>query len=208
MIPISVLSGDLIQSSKLTERQVNDAISALADAAQDVARWAPELRTGFARSSGDGWQFFLSSEGLALRSSLYLRAALRRLGKPFSTRIALASGSDSLPPDGNPNSATGPVFTTSGRLLQTLTGPHIQMAHATGGTAHAATLLADHISQSWTPAQARAMVLMLPPEPPTHATAAAALGISRQAVDQALSAAGYHALADALTAFEHEGTGP
>lgn len=208
MASLSVLTGDLIGSSQLNATQIDAAMSALGDAAHDIAGWQPGLRTGFARASGDGWQFVVSSEHVGLRSSLFLRAALRRLGKPFSTRIALASGPGSFPENIDPNRATGPVFTASGRLLTTLTGPHLHMAHAALGPRHATTSLADHISQRWTPAQARAMQLMLPPAPPTHAAAAATLGISRQAVDQALTAAGYHALTEALTALESENKTP
>lgn len=208
MTPLTVLTGDLIGSSNLSASQIEAAMSALGDAAREIADWQQGLRTGFAQSSGDGWQFVINSEWLGLRSSLSIRAALRRLGKPFSTRIALASGAGEFPPNGNPNSATGPVFTASGRLLSTLTGPHAQMAHAAQGPRHATIALADHISQGWTPAQARAMQLMLPPEPPTHAAAAAELGITRQAVDQALTAAGYHALTEALAALESEEKAP
>ncbi len=49
---------------------------------------------------------------------------------------------------------------------------------------------------------------MLDPEPPTHAAVAARYGITRQAVTQALDAAGYDALATALTLLEAEGAAP
>ena len=174
----------------------------LRDGADRIARWAPGLTTGYARSDGDGWKFALSDPTLGLRSSLYLRAVLRRHGKTFATRIALACGAGDLPADGDLNAASGPAFTASGRLLDTLTGPHITMAHAEGGADNALIALADHISQGWTPAQARALCLMLPPCAGTHAEAASQLGISRQAVDQALSSAGYHAISEALQSLE------
>ena len=205
MTQLSVLTGDLIDSSKLSPAQLDGAMQALAEGAQDITRWAPDMVSGFARSGGDGWQFAVSKQILTVRISLYLRAVLRRQGKRVSTRIAIASGPGTLPPDGNPNAASGPAFTASGRLLGTLSGPHASMAHASGGALHALVLLADHISQGWTPAQARALCQMLPPNSGTHAQAAQQLGISRQAVDQALAAAGYHALTEALEALEAQG---
>jgi len=199
---ICVLSGDLINSSGLPPGALDRAMDALRAGADEIASWAPDLTTGFARSSGDGWKFVISDQRFGLRSSLFFRAVLRREGKALATRIALASGGGTLPADGNPNAASGPAFTASGRLLDTLTGPHITMADAAGGTGNALILLADHISQDWTPAQARALCQMLPPGPPTHAETAARLGVSRQAVDQALSAAGYHAISAALQSLE------
>ncbi|MCZ0813942.1 MAG: MarR family transcriptional regulator [Pseudomonadota bacterium] len=202
MTRVCVLSGDLVDSSALSADQVDTALQSLDSAAGDISQWSPDLVTGFARSGGDGWQFSISDHYLALRSALYLRAALRRLGKAFSTRIALACGDGHLPDNRDPNAASGPAFTASGRLLASLRGPHITMGHASGGTVNALILLADHISQGWTPAQARAIFTMLPPDSTTHADAAARLGISRQAVDQALTAAGYHWISAAIQSDE------
>ena len=202
MTHFCVLSGDLIDSSALSAEQVDSALKSIESAAGDISQWAPGLISGFARSGGDGWQFAISDQYLGLRSALYLRAALRRLGKAYSTRIALADGDGHLPDSRDPNSASGPAFTASGRLLASLGGPHITMGHASGGALNALILLADHISQGWTPAQARAIFTMLPPEVTTHADAAARLGISRQAVDQALTAAGYHWISNAIQSVE------
>lgn len=202
MVDFCVLTGDLVSSSTLSSSQIDTAIAALDRGAGEITSWNSGLVTGFARSSGDGWQFALSPPQLGLRAALYLRSVLRRQGKNFASRIALASGPGTLPASHDPNSASGPAFTDSGRLLSTLSGSYATMAHASGGALAAATGLADHISQGWTPAQARAMAEMLPPDPGTHAEAASRLGISRQAVDQALTAAGYHALRDALDALE------
>lgn len=76
------------------------------------------------------------------------------------------------------------------------------MGHASGGALNALILLADHISQGWTPAQARAIFTMLPPGAGPRRAVAERLGISRQAVDQALHAAGFPAIDAALTQIE------
>ena len=204
MTPYAVLSGDLIASSKLSAAQIDAALFAIRTATGHISNWQPGLSTGFGRRGGDGWQLALSYPRLDLRAALYIRASLRILGKGYSTRIALMRGEGTLPANGDANSASGPAFVGSGRLLDTISGSHSTMIHGITGPLAATTRLADHISQSWTPAQARALQEMLPPNPGTHAEAAANLGISRQAVDQALTAAGYHALSDALTAIEEE----
>ncbi|MBF9036237.1 hypothetical protein HKCCE2091_18495, partial [Rhodobacterales bacterium HKCCE2091] len=54
----------------------------------------------------------------------------------------------------------------------------------------------------WTRAQARAVAEMLPPGPGTQADAAERLGVTRTAVTQALAAAGFRALSDAIAFLE------
>lgn len=196
-----VLTGDLIASSDFTATEVGQALDHMRRAAQDVSDWEGTQLAGFARRGGDGWQYAISPDRHGLRVALYLRAALRSLGKTHATRIAIAEGPGTLPADRDPNGAHGPAFTASGRLLEALPR-HVAMAHATGGALSAAVRLADHVSAGWTPAQARAVQLMLPPGDRIRADAAASLGITRQAVNQALWSAGFPALSDALSFIE------
>ncbi|MFX0540261.1 MarR family transcriptional regulator [Roseovarius sp. S4756] len=173
--------------------------------------------TGFARRGGDGWQIAINRPRFALRFSLYIKARLRLMESEYSTRIAVAFGEGELPdvmsessktPDGlafaDLNSAHGPAFIASGRLLEELAGDTL-MAHADGGAMDAAFRLADYISQSWTQAQARSLCLMLPPGAGPRRAAAEQIGISRQAVDQALNSAGYPAIMAAIEAIEAKG---
>lgn len=199
----AVLTGDLIDSTDLTATQLNDALQALEDTTRDIAKWDGGIVTGFARRGGDGWQCAIAAPRLSLRAALALRAALRELGKSRATRIAIAENSGTLPADRDPNSGHGPAFITSGRLLDTLPS-QVGMAHAAEGALGAAVRLADHISSGWTPAQARAVRLMLWPRDRIRAEAAKQLGITRQAVNQALWGAGFPAINDALTMIERK----
>ena len=56
--------------------------------------------------------------------------------------------------------------------------------------------------RGWTPAQARAVLPMLAPDRPTQEQVAEDSGITRQAVRQALVAAGFPALSTALDLLE------
>lgn len=201
----AVLTGDLIGSTGLDRTQLDGALGALERAVEDISHWQDGIVTGFARRGGDGWQCAVSAPELSLRCALFLRAALRDLGKPFATRIAIAQGSGTLPASRDPNAAHGAAFTASGRLLETLPA-QTGMAHDRGGATGATVRLADHISSGWTPAQARAVRLMLWPRDRIRAEAATRLGITRQAVNQALWGAGFPALDDALTLIEHSET--
>ena len=194
-----VITGDIVKSKDLDSDRLTAALRALEDGADRLGAWVGE-DLHFTRHRGDGWQICLSMRISALRAALAMRAALRRSDPALQTRMALAVGEVSLPEDGNLNTAQGPAFIASGQLLDQLTSAEI--ADARGGAEGAAARLAHHISDSWTQAQARAVCPMLAPERPTQEQVAEELGISRQAVRQALQAAGFFDIVAALDLLE------
>ncbi len=175
---------------------------AVTHAAKGIAGWDAAV-SAFGRRDTQGWQLAMAQPLHALRAALYVQAALRRLDKRLGSCIALAVSKGVLPDGPTPrlDRGHGPAFTRSAALLATL-GPQRRMAHARGGAQHAAFVLADHVARGWTQAQARAVAEHLPPGAGPTSETATRLGISRQAVDQALSAAGFPALDAALTAWE------
>lgn len=194
---LAVLTGDLVRSSDLTPPQLNTAMTALQNAATTVASWQSDTAT-FARNRGDGWQLCLTDPKYALRTALYLATALRLEKPDITTRIAVATGAGTVTGD-DLNTAHGPAFVASGHALDTMKPP--VLLAATGKTNATARLL-DHIASGWTQAQARAMHHALSPKKPSNRKIADQLGISRQAVDQALDAAGYTAVNEALRMIE------
>lgn len=197
----AVLTGDFIDSTALPPARLDAAMTVLQSAATDARGWPGVTDAHFSRRGGDGWQIALAPPLLGLRLVLYLTARLRRDTDGLRSRIALAEGAGTMPDSGDTNAAHGPAFTASGRLLEDLprgTG----LGHAAGGPQAATLILADHLATHWTEAQARALCEVLPPEAGPRSAAAERLGISRQAVDQALKSAGFGALAPALTAWE------
>lgn len=197
---IAVLTGDLVGSTVLRPKDVDAAFGVLSATAARVAEWG-DLPPRLSRNRGDGWQAVVPAP-LSLRAALIFRAGLIAARATWDSRVAVAEGArtDDLPDD--LNAATGPVFTASGHALDAMQPP-ARMAGPPGARG-AAFLLADHIARGWTRAQAAAMLPMLAPEPPTRAAVGRVLGISRQAVDQAVNAAGYPALAAALREFESD----
>lgn len=196
---VAVLTGDLIESSTYPADAIERAFATLSRAAEDAESWHG-ASVSLTRNRGDGWQACLARPELALRTALFLRARLAAAGGP-SSRIAIAEGAGDPGTSGDLNTATGPAFTASGRALDDLSGTET-LRHAKGGAIGAATRLADHISQGWTEIQAGTIAIFLHPEAPTRSEAGRRLHKSRQAVDQALHAAGYPALADALRMIE------
>ena len=189
-------------STALTLNQIDSAFEGIAHADAAIMHWpTQDVQTGISRNRGDGWQIRMDIPRMALRAALLVRAEIRSRGNDLSTRIAIAIGHAEADTPNDPNESIGAVFVASGRLLDGMPRG-TTMAHASGGALSATTRLADHISQNWTKAQAAAMVHALTPNPPTRAEIGRALGKSRQAVDQALTAAGYPALSDALRMIE------
>ncbi|MEP3844891.1 MAG: MarR family transcriptional regulator [Paracoccaceae bacterium] len=197
---LAVLTGDIVASTEMKASELDSIMNAIQSATLDMADWTvSETTVHFSRRGGDAWQVATPAPKYAIRSALFLQANVRRLDKSFSTRIAAAIGEGTLP-DTAPidiNSAHGPVFTASGRLLDSISGHHL-MEHSDGGALGAVLELCSHIAQGWTPAQARALCEMLSPHAGSRAQAGIRLGISRQAVDQALWAAGFPAIEAAL----------
>ncbi|WP_421703885.1 MarR family transcriptional regulator [Aliiroseovarius sp.] len=202
---IAVLTGDIIGSTQMAPADLERAFDALSASAETQAAWHGE-DLHFTRQRGDGWQVRLAKPELTLRSALAFRAALRCEGKEFSTFIAVAEGlAEPAKLQHDLNDATDSVFVESGRLLDWLKpfSKPVEFAHQELGATSAAFTLADHISQSWTPAQAAAILPLLKPDGrKTYTEIADDLGKSRQAVTKALDGAGFHAIWIALENIE------
>jgi len=198
-----VFTGDLVNSSQMSKSELDAIMAAIHDLVIDVSDWPSgtdeKTIAGFARRGGDAWQVACSGGINALRVALCIQAKVRATLEDAATRIAVANGDGIMPVE--PNSAHGAAFTASGQLLETLEDRRL-MAHAAGGALDAAFCLADHIAQGWTQAQARALYLKLQSGKIANRVIAEHIGISRQAVDQALAAAGYPAINDALKALD------
>ena len=191
---LCVLTGDIVGSTDLTAAEMDTVHAVLARVRDTIGPDAALLDT----YRGDGWQLSLAPEGSALRYALYVRASLTAEDDKFATRIALAEGGHPFDPA---NTTSGP-YIRSGRCLDAMPKEAL-MAHAAGGARHAATLLADQISRTWTTPQAKAIQpFLLGASDVTQKAVAENLSISRQAVGQALDAAGYHPIRRALAALE------
>lgn len=212
---ISVLTGDLINSTSLGSHVISDAMLTLTDAAKTVERWtgAP---VHFTRHRGDGWQVALRSPKYGLRAAIYFRAALKANNPGCDSAIGIAEGEINDPISSDLNTETGAPFVASGRLLETShlfdvskralaiakrSRPH--MNHARGGAFEATVILTDRICREWTGPQAEAMLHALHPDQgPDYTEIGHILGKSRQAVTKALDAAWHDELSLALIMLE------
>ena len=201
----TVLTGDFVDSTKLSEDDLASAMHSLDAATLEMSGWGETKLAGFAkdggfaRRGGDGWQIILENTRLWLRAVLYIQATLRAASPNHATRIAIAESNDSLSPDAwkDPNIGHGPAFTASGRLLEEM-GRSTRIAHASGGVRAATVRLADEITRRWTQAQARVLCEALLPNVGSRQDIATKFGISREAVNQSLWSSGYLALQEAI----------
>ncbi len=202
---IAVLTGDIVSSTALGPEKLERAFDALRDCAEMQAEWMGE-NLHFTRHRGDGWQVALAEPKYALRSALAFRAALRAEGAEFDSYIGIAEGDVRGPLEANLNNQTDAVFIESGHALDmaSIIEP-ADFEFPTDKQRNAILCLADHISKTWTSAQAAVMLGMLSPRTETTYTEIAnALGRTRQAVTKSLEAAGYKAIERALSESESD----
>ncbi len=201
---IAVITGDLVNSTELGREKVERAFAALEDCAKTQAEWhgAP---LHFTRHRGDGWQVVLARPEMALRSALAFRAALRAEGSEFDSYMGIAEGEVEGDVGPDLNAETGPVFLSSGNLLEFLKsqGGNVVWAHSSNDLLDGIFHLAEHISKDWTPVQATTVLAFLSPLfDASYTEVAKTLGKSRQAISKAVFASGYIALDYAMDCAE------
>jgi hypothetical protein len=180
----AVLTGTL--TGPATERSADFSMAALAEAAGELIAWGM-ANPRFMRFRGTSWQMYLSDGSRALRVSLFLAACLRAAETGMGTRVAAAVGAvERL--DDNLGRAAGPAFDASGQALDRMPRGRWLRVVAAG-------------PDPWAGAS-EALALALDPAAPPQGDIAARLGVTRQAVQARLSAAGLPALLPALAAFE------
>lgn len=192
---IAVITGDLVNSTELGHIKVEQAFATLEACAKMQADWygAP---LHFTRQRGDGWQVVLTQPKMVLRSALAFRVTLRTLGSEFDSYMGIAEGDvvGGVGPDLNVETAD--VFVDSGRNLTSVREKlSWQRIKCNVNAIQAVSILADDITQGWTPTQAETVLQFMDPNKKHNKTKASkTLGKSRQAVTKTLSAASFGAI--------------
>lgn len=205
----SVITGDLIASSKASPEAVDHAMAVLSAAAAEIVGWglSEQVEVGdthFTRFRGDGWQIIVSTADFGLRAAIFLYARLAAEPGLPATRIAVGTATIDSIPGADLSDAHGAAFAVSGRALgQMERGERLRFAGQGITPCHSAliALLNDRISD-WTAEQAEAVAHTLPPDAPTQAAIAATLGISPQALSYRLTGAKWQTLRRVLGEWE------
>lgn len=194
----AVLVGDLIDSRRLTPGQLDQALSTLGAAAEDLGY------TTFTRFRGDGWQVLVPEPAKAVTAMVFMRARLKASGPSLDTRIGLGIGAVATTGTKDLSDATGEAFFLAGDALESADKVHFVVAgKGMGDWQSTVVRLLDEIVSDWTSAQAEAFALYLSGTA-RHADIAQALNISRQAAQKRLAGAKYLSVEGALRVFEKE----
>lgn len=201
----AVLTGDLIGSTQAGQAQVDDAMAAIQSVALNEAKLSgADIR--FARFRGDGWQIYSSDPTKVFRLTVLILANLQSRSELPKTRISAATGRVTFMPEAGLASASGEVFSVSGKNLDSM--GRSRLIHEDAGRAllwkrSLFSYLAWQAAR-WSPEQAEAIAMTFRFDPPAPRSSAEDLGISRQAFSARLDGAGYVPVWDAERSFKLE----
>ncbi len=197
---IAVLTGDVIDSRKITDRQ---RLYALLD--DILAELATRHGGRGERFRGDGFQLALPKAAAAMEVTIALRAALiehSETDQRWDARIAVAVGPASWPGNGRLATADSEPFVRSGHDLDALSegSAHLSLAlldETDDGSLALLTRYLDDMVASWSRYSAEVVRLSLASETSQQAMADH-LGIKQPSVHKRLRAARWPLLADTL----------
>ncbi len=198
----AVLTGDLIASTQAGSEAVDGAMAVL----EGIARHEAEisgLDIRFARFRGDGWQMYCPEAARVFRLTVLVLANLHSRPNLAQTRLAVATGAVSVIPESGLASASGEVFSMSGRCLDNMTTERLVFTSQAPDENWQRPLFSylDWQASRWSAQQAEAIAMSFRYNPPQPRKSAEELGISRQAFKARLDGAGYEPLWDANRPF-------
>jgi hypothetical protein len=206
----SVLTGDIIKSSRLSADELETVHQTLRDAVEALKSWKRGLVKGrLSLFRGDSWQLLLSDPAFALRVAVYLRACLIA-GGLADTRVAVGVGSVENLNTRDVTRSTGEAFSLSGSALDAMKDPARLALAVADAPARPAGLIAvigqlvDALISEWTQRQAEIVSHAVHPDEPIHEDIAAALvpPVSRVAVTRSLNGAHWQAIREAIRVLE------
>ena len=198
----TVLTGDLIASTQAGQDAVDGAMMVI----EEVARHEADLSgldIRFARFRGDGWQMYCPEAARVFRLTVLVLANLHSCPALAQTRLAVATGAVATLPQNGLASASGEVFSLSGRELDGMGTERLVFSSQTEDAKWQTSLFSylNWQSSRWSPQQAEAVALAFLHNPPNRRDLAEKLGISRQAATARLDGAGFEPLWDANRPF-------
>jgi hypothetical protein len=214
----AVFTGDLIKSSNASRSRAEATIACISDTAARIGRIIGK-DTRFTRFRGDGWQMVIEEPGAFLLASVLIVARLRMGKGLLKTRASIGVGPVDTLGTEDLRDAAGFAFTISGRGLDATGRDRDWVMSSTpddpvgllGNKRLDHRLLGDvdwydsvllnlvmFNAGKWTAAQAEAIALALENDDETQGKLANRLGITRQALNLRLTAAGYSPIRGAI----------
>lgn len=204
---VAVLSGDVVNSTKMTAVQLAAVRAALQRAVEQARAWsdAPMYGPDFYR--GDAWQLVLEDPRWFLRVAIWMKTALAVGEFKAQTRIAIGIGEAEALDAEIVSRSIGDAFTLSGRALDAMGKRRdmiLALPEGRGGLSWLAAQVSvcDYIVSRWTRSQAEVALPLLVPDAPSQAEAAESIGRRPQAVSRVYRDAGLYALLEVLRTVE------
>lgn len=199
MRDLTVLTGDIVRSQRLTRGELDQVFVSLSNAADMLGNSARQ-NAHFTRIRGDSWQA-VTHPAFGLRAVFLMRAAVRMCGKGFETRIGVAVGPGMIR-GADLADADGESFISSGHALDKMKKNRRVLGGVLPGNLAPALPLAEALSARWTARQAEVACLALALPAPTQDDVALRLEISQAAVQKHWSAAAISEILDACDLVE------
>jgi hypothetical protein len=208
---ICVLTGDLVQSTRMPAGHLENLMAALAKEADNIRRWTSPASPRMERYRGDGWQLALLEPADALRASLLLRASIKRVDQEADTRIAFGFGEGVV--EASLAESRGSAFERSGKQLERIKGAdRWAVAGASGDLPFFPLIQAlfaacEALCRDWTSKQAEVFARVADSErenhkKPTYSELATALGVTRQTAQEHFAKSNGRALLRSIQGFE------
>ena len=157
--PIAVISGDVINSTKLTSEQFEQLLIRIKDIQHLITEGS--LSNVHSIERGDEFQTVVHDIENALRYSIIYRIAIKALGKPFDSRISFAIASNADLRE-SVSESMGEAFVLSGRGLKKLKNDRLVFNSDRFELSNNFDLLFKYLDRQLTELTSRQCEVMLP----------------------------------------------
>jgi DNA-binding NarL/FixJ family response regulator len=157
--PIAVISGDIVNSTKLSSAQFEQLLKRI----KDIQQWISEGNSSNAHSidRGDEFQSVVHDIESALRYTIIYRVGIKALGKQFDSRISVAIASNAELRE-SVSESMGEAFVLSGRGLKALKSYRLCFSSEPVELAEYFDLLFKYLDRQLTDLTSRQCEVMLP----------------------------------------------
>lgn len=157
--PIAVISGDIVNSTKLTSEQFEQLLKRI----KDIQKWITEGNSSNAHSieRGDEFQSVVHDIESALRYTIIYRLGIKALGNEFDSRISFAIASNSDLRE-SVSESMGEAFVLSGRGLKALKSARLLFSSDSSELTEHFDLLFKYLDRQLTELTSRQCEVILP----------------------------------------------
>ncbi|WP_163935118.1 MarR family transcriptional regulator [Paraferrimonas sp. SM1919] len=203
--PVAVISGDIVNSTKLTTAQFDELLLRI----KDIQQWI-SLEHSFNAHSinrGDEYQSVVLNIEQALKYTILYRVAIKALGKDFDSRISFAIADNGQLRE-NVSESMGAAFIISGRSLKSMKNSRLVFNSDRIMFAERFQLLFKYLDRQLTeltPRQCQMLLPLLKTDSELSVNQLAeGFNISAAAVSKSLKASGWSLIKELLNHFKEQ----